>query len=53
MKINEKAKGKWPPKRGRPQDASRKENVVPYKRFNTTEKGNEEQQARGGGREPL
>jgi len=39
LKGNEKSKGKWPPKRGRPQDASEKENVVPYKRFNTTEKG--------------
>ena len=53
MKRNEKAKGKWPPKRGRPQDASEKENVVPYKRFNATEKEREEKQARGSGREPL
>ena len=53
LKRNDKVKGKWPPKRGRPQDASEKENVFPYKRFNTTEKGHGEQQARGGGREPL
>jgi len=38
LKINEKAKGKWPPKRGRPQYASEKENAVPYKIFNTAEK---------------
>jgi len=39
LKRNEKAKGEWPPNRGRPQDESEKENAVPYKRFNTTEKG--------------
>ena len=53
LKRNDKPKGKWPPKRGKPQDASEKENVVPYKRFNTIEKGHGEQQARGSGREPL
>ena len=53
LKINEKYKGKWPPKRGRPKDASEKENEIPYKRFNTAEKGWGEKQARGGGREPL
>ena len=53
FKINEKAKGKWPPKRGRPQDASEKYNAVPYKRFNTAKKGHGEQQTRGSGREPL
>lgn len=54
LKINEKAKGKWPPKRGRhEQDASEKENAISYKRFNTSKKGHVEQQARGGGREPL
>ncbi len=53
MKRNDKDKGKWPPKRGRPQYASEKEHIVPYKRFNTTEKGHGKQQARGGGREPL
>ena len=50
LKRNEKTKGKWPPKRGRPQDTSEKDNVVPYKRFNTAEKGHGEQKARGGGR---
>ena len=39
LKINEKFKGKWPPKWGRPQGASEKENMVPYKKFNTVEKG--------------
>ena len=39
LKGNEKVKGKWPPKRGRPQDASEKENVVIYKKFNAVEKG--------------
>ena len=53
LKRNEKAKGKWPPKRGRPQDASEKKNAVPYKRYNTIQKGHGEQQTRGGGREPL
>lgn len=53
LKIIEKATGKWPPNRVRTQDASEKYNVVPYKRFNTAEKGHGEQQARGGGREPL
>lgn len=53
MKINDKAKGKWPPKQGRPQGASEKENVVPYKSLNTTEKGHGGKQGRGGGREPL
>ena len=43
LKRNEKAKGKWPPKSGRPQDSSERENAVPYKRFNTTEKGCGEQ----------
>ena len=42
LKINEKAKGKWPQKRGRPQDASEKDNAVPYKRFNANEKGHGE-----------
>jgi len=53
LKRNEKARGKWPPKRGISQDSSEKENVVPYKRFNTDEKGHGEKQARGGGREAL
>ena len=53
MKGNEKVKGKWLAKRGRPQDASEKENIVPYKRFNTIEKRHGERQARCGGREPL
>jgi len=39
LKGNEKVKGKWPPKRGRPQDAGEKENVSPYKKFSTIEKG--------------
>jgi len=43
LKGNEKVKGKWPLKRGRPQDAGEKENVVPYKKFNTFEKGHGEQ----------
>ena len=53
LKGNEKAKGKWPPKRGIHQDASEKENLIPYKRFNIVEKGHGEQQNRGFGREPL
>jgi len=53
LKTNEKAKRKWPQKRGRPQDVTEKENVVPYKRFNTAEKGRGEQWARGSGMEPL
>jgi len=53
LKINEKDKGKWTPKRGRPQDASDKENVFPYKRFNTTDKGHGEQQVRGSTREAV
>jgi len=53
LKGNEKNEGKWSPKRGRPQDVSEKENVVPCKRFNITENGHGEKQARGGGREPL
>jgi len=43
LKRNEKAKGKWPPNQGIPQVASEKENVVPYKMFNTTGKGRGEQ----------
>ena len=39
FKGNEKAKGRWPPKRKILQDASEKENVVPYKKFNRFEKG--------------
>ena len=38
LKINEKVKGKWPPKRGIPQDVSEKENVVPHKKLSTNEK---------------
>eukprot|EP00253_Pinus_taeda_P022770 PITA_22770 len=53
LKRNDKGKGKWPPKRGRREDASEKDNIVPYKRFNATDKGHEEQHARGGGKEPL
>jgi len=53
LKRNEKAKGKQPSKGGRPQDAREKDTAVPYKRFNTSEKGHGVQQARSGGREPL
>eukprot|EP00253_Pinus_taeda_P028189 PITA_28189 len=53
LKRSEKAKGKWPPKRGRPQDESEKDNADPYKRFNTTKKGRGEQKSRGGSKEPL
>ena len=38
-KGNDKVKGKWPPKQGRSQDSSEKENVSPYKKFNAVEKG--------------
>ena len=37
-KGNEKAKGKWPKKQGRSQDASDKESVAPHKKFNAAEK---------------
>jgi len=40
-------------KEGRPQDASEKENTIPYNKFNTVEEGHGEKQARGGGTEPL
>ena len=53
FKGNEKVKVKWPPKQGRPQDASEKENLVPYKKLNTTEKEHEEKKTRGGGRVSL
>jgi len=53
LKGNEKVKGKWPPKQGRLQGAREKENLVPYKKFNTVEKGHGEQQTRGDGRELL
>ena len=53
LKRNDKAKGKWPPKRGRPQHESEKDNAVPYKKFNTAEKGHEEKWARGCGKERL
>lgn len=33
-KGKDKSKGKWQPKRTRPWDASEKDNVVPYKKFN-------------------
>jgi len=39
LKINDKAKGKFPPKRGIPTYASEKENLIPYKIFNTINKG--------------
>ena len=39
LKGNERVKWKWPPKRGKPQDASEKENVSPHKKFNAVEKG--------------
>lgn len=51
MKRNEKVNEKWPPKRGKPQDASEKENVAPYKKINAVEKGHgsqpREQHTRG------
>lgn len=53
LKRLDKAKGKFPSKKGRPQDASEKDNAIPYKRFNTAEKGHGEKHARGSGREPL
>jgi len=51
LKGNEKARGKFPPNKGRPQDVAEKENTVPYERFNTVEKGRGENQAIGSGRE--
>jgi len=42
LKGNESGKGKWPPKRGIPQDECEKENAIPYKRFNIIEKGHRE-----------
>ena len=53
LKRNKKGKGKWPPKQGIPQYLSEKEIAVPYKRFNTDEKGHGEKQARGSGMELL
>ena len=57
MKGSEKVKGKWPLKRGRPQDVGEKENVSPYKKFNVLEKGHgsqlEEKHNIGHGRGPL
>lgn len=51
LKINDKAEGNQPPTRGRPKYENEKENIVPYKRFNTTDKGKGEQYDRGSGRE--
>lgn len=57
LKGNDKVKGKWPPKWGRPQDAVEKENVVPYNKFNVVEKGHGpqpgEKQNKGDGGGPL
>lgn len=57
FKGKEKVKGKWPPKRGRPQDAGEKENVTPYKKFSAVDKGHVsqpgEQQTRGDSRALL
>jgi len=39
LKGNEKVNGKWPLKWRIPEDASEKENVAPYKKFNAVEKG--------------
>ena len=47
-KWKDKTKGKWQPKRTRPQDASEKENIVSYNKFNGPQLG--EQQNRGDGR---
>ena len=53
LRGNDKVKGKWPPKRGRPHDADEKEKVFPYKKFNAIEKGHgyqpREQQTRNDG----
>lgn len=57
LKGNDKFKGKWPPKWGRPQDTSEKENGAPYKKHNANEKGHGswpgEKQNGGDGRGPL
>ena len=56
-KGNEKAKGKWPLKQEKPQDAGEKENVASYNMSSATEKGHSpqlrENKNKGSGREPL
>jgi len=38
-KGNDKSKGKWDKKQGRPQDTSNKENETSYKKFNVVDRG--------------
>ena len=53
MKGNEKVKGRWTPKWEILKYAGEKENVVPYKDFNTNGKGPREKHTRRDGRELL
>lgn len=53
LKRIKNAKGKWTLKQGRPEDESGKDNAVPYRGFNTVEKGHVEQHVSGNGTKPL